>query len=662
MKKMLKKIITLFLLANMMILSSSPILAGEKGDIETSLITNLIYDSKDSDFLKIEKIIEKKVNTYTYYIPYESNSDVITITYYNDLDKERITQTLKVYTKKTVSGISAQEKEVINYTIEDNPELSSFIITVPLTSDIKTGQKNESIVRYETDAFFRKLGEITVIRFPSYTVEDGKMPAFIEKGTTTNKNNYINNIYVNKAITDAVKVSSKNTKVTDTAGYNVYTLQNEDVFTKSNHYVLFGDKQMLRFKIEQVALKSDNFTPTQLSNIYSALSKNVYKIMVPRDTSQISQELNYKSINPAPKNTENTKDGNTILNIETSANKTQTITIEGYIKMEFKNDDYSLIDSMPLEDYYDKVKIDGSLGSYLQEDKQYWQTSNDKIQKIALDLKNKSTTIGQLIYNTYDYTTTNLSYSYDKANNKIPNNRQGAYKVLFENAPSVCMEYSDVLTTLLRANGVPTRTVAGYTLDDDQTTIDEEGDRITHEWIEAWIPDFGWLALDATWGSPDNRYIGYILDRIILYTTSSLSDKNNSTISVYTADKKFKYGDYKFDIELLNEEDYYQAIGDSTTAQQIIEQNKQFEIDLEKYKNLEEEDKEAAFYIMDKIDTLIKTSIIGRVFLISLPLLALILLISLISSVIRWMFGKNKPSKLIEQKPELKKKPKKLTK
>src|SRR5690606_18914749 len=56
-----------------------------------------------------------------------------------------------------------------------------------------------------------------------------------------------------------------------------------------------------------------------------------------------------------------------------------------------------------------------------------------------------------------------------------------------------------------------------------------------HQWVQVWLPQYGWLSVDPTWGESNRTYIGSDLDHILWYTVGSNSDEISDTI-VYTAD------------------------------------------------------------------------------------------------------------------------------
>ncbi|MHB9154557.1 MAG: transglutaminase-like domain-containing protein [Endomicrobiales bacterium] len=71
-----------------------------------------------------------------------------------------------------------------------------------------------------------------------------------------------------------------------------------------------------------------------------------------------------------------------------------------------------------------------------------------------------------------------------------------------------CSDFSDVMVTLLRAKGVPARTVDGY-------LMDYGNDTPLHTWVEAYTPEHGWVPFDPLLGhlkkvSFDRLYPNYL--------------------------------------------------------------------------------------------------------------------------------------------------------
>jgi transglutaminase-like putative cysteine protease len=61
----------------------------------------------------------------------------------------------------------------------------------------------------------------------------------------------------------------------------------------------------------------------------------------------------------------------------------------------------------------------------------------------------------------------------------------------------VCQDFAHIMTTLVRGVGIPCRYVSGY-LSPDAKSPDRSTASATHAWIEAWLPELGWIGFDPT--------------------------------------------------------------------------------------------------------------------------------------------------------------------
>jgi transglutaminase-like putative cysteine protease len=61
----------------------------------------------------------------------------------------------------------------------------------------------------------------------------------------------------------------------------------------------------------------------------------------------------------------------------------------------------------------------------------------------------------------------------------------------------VCQDFAHIMTALARQVGIPCRYVSGY-LFHHAGSLDRSHDGATHAWVEALLPDFGWVGFDPT--------------------------------------------------------------------------------------------------------------------------------------------------------------------
>ena len=65
----------------------------------------------------------------------------------------------------------------------------------------------------------------------------------------------------------------------------------------------------------------------------------------------------------------------------------------------------------------------------------------------------------------------------------------------------VCTDYSNLFMGFCRAVGIPVRSVLGYGLrSSDEDLYQDISAATSHAWTEVWMPDYGWLTVDPTWG------------------------------------------------------------------------------------------------------------------------------------------------------------------
>ena len=61
----------------------------------------------------------------------------------------------------------------------------------------------------------------------------------------------------------------------------------------------------------------------------------------------------------------------------------------------------------------------------------------------------------------------------------------------------VCQDFSHIMIALVRGLGVPCRYVSGYLFQENLGTV-RSSSAATHAWVEAWLPDLGWVGFDPT--------------------------------------------------------------------------------------------------------------------------------------------------------------------
>ena len=118
---------------------------------------------------------------------------------------------------------------------------------------------------------------------------------------------------------------------------------------------------------------------------------------------------------------------------------------------------------------------------------------------------------------------------------------------LFKTKRGFCEHYSSSFAFLLRAAGIPTRIVVGYQGGEWSPNQDSWQVRQmdAHAWVEAWLPNKGWIMLDPTGAVAPQR-----IEKGMSDLAQNVEVWGNSPLS------NFKYNNYKLFSQLRNMADY----------------------------------------------------------------------------------------------------------
>lgn len=101
----------------------------------------------------------------------------------------------------------------------------------------------------------------------------------------------------------------------------------------------------------------------------------------------------------------------------------------------------------------------------------------------------KSLTPLQVAKELNDYVFNN--FSYNKGITDVETTLDEVWKL----KAGVCQDFAHILLVMLRMIEIPSRYVSGYICPNKSGM---RGEGATHAWVEAYIPDYGWLGLDPT--------------------------------------------------------------------------------------------------------------------------------------------------------------------
>jgi transglutaminase-like putative cysteine protease len=158
-----------------------------------------------------------------------------------------------------------------------------------------------------------------------------------------------------------------------------------------------------------------------------------------------------------------------------------------------------------------------------------------------------------------------LTYS-----DSLPSEEKGA-KWAYDNQMGDCSEYSTLMITLLRCQGIPARKVTGFVISADSTMQPYIGQKWTffsnsnsqtnilgHAWVEYYVPNIGWIACDPTWNEEVDyfNHIDYLRFNFNIgawFSIPQLSDESEfpHPCLVYEGDSSFDY-EYNFKVVVIS--------------------------------------------------------------------------------------------------------------
>ena len=115
--------------------------------------------------------------------------------------------------------------------------------------------------------------------------------------------------------------------------------------------------------------------------------------------------------------------------------------------------------------------------------------SADAIQEILRSIDCNHKTVKQIVEACSAYIFSGFKYI------KGITNIETTVDEILEHRSGVCQDFAHVLLQLLRTMGIPSRYVSGYICPNKNGM---RGEGATHAWVEAWIPQLGWIGIDPT--------------------------------------------------------------------------------------------------------------------------------------------------------------------
>lgn len=225
------------------------------------------------------------------------------------------------------------------------------------------------------------------------------------------------------------------------------------------------------------------------------------------------QEVFVQNLNPLPLKIEKDLDGNVLASYKLDYNEKKDVKFTGFAKVLMQETKGSQPNSYP---------------QYLLPAK-YWEVNDPKINEVLNQIFNSSDWSNlsnwQKIKDVYNFVVNNLAYNQAV---ETRNQRLGALQTLDNKDKAFCLEYTDLLITLLRSAGIPAKEIDGWANDS------------LHTWVEIYDDKKGWFMVDPTWESSSKQdYFDFLdFDHLALAVKGLDSEKPIPAGMYSTNDKK----------------------------------------------------------------------------------------------------------------------------
>jgi transglutaminase-like putative cysteine protease len=611
-KKKTKLVIFLLtLLLSATLLSTSSTKANAAVDFTIDTDTKITY-SNGYDYLTIKETVTIGVNHSSYYLPAGSvqKFEIPDFQFVKD-NSERNFKT---------NSVSVKDKygKTLSFTIKNNDD--HILVTTNQNRDVNPGETFTFVFSYKTHELVDQTGNIYSLFIPGLPKNMKQINR--DTNSLTTQYNYTTNVEIEGEDTEISYIQPETYALSPVYSDNIATLNIPTQQRIGNTtWLQIGTKQYYHFKMIQKSPKTDNITPDGLGVVGEYLSTNIFELPLPKEHPETSQKVYIESISPDPQTINRDDQGNLIAVFETPANEETEIIIEGYISLE-----NSLMETQDhtLSEYFDNLESNSSAlveyEKYIQSDK-YWESDSSAISEEAAKLKAESTSILDLISNNYDFVINHLEYSTSKLATDS-NIRTGALSA-YNGSAAVCMEYSDLAIALFRSQGIPARAAVGYGNDPtgNENSIvsgDLAKQEIGHQWVQVWIPEYGWYSVDPTWGESGRTYLGANLDHVLWLTMASAEDENLGGTSVSSADTVGvnQLSAYEVYMEALSQDEF--------NALKIEDSSIELSSYVNRYEDLE----------YSEVSYFLKGTLAGRAIIFIAPILGVILVVSALSLLI----------------------------
>jgi len=188
----------------------------------------------------------------------------------------------------------------------------------------------------------------------------------------------------------------------------------------------------------------------------------------------------------------------------------ESVTLNQKYIVKLNEVSFNSIDSSEIGEYDTSDEIFALYCNYSEE---YYEKGDFNINATSYGIVNPGDNPVVKARKIYDWVGKHLEYG-----NNLPAEEMGA-KWAYENQIGDCSEYSSLMVTLLRCQGIPARKVVGTLITNEAYTNpyigqewsffyrrDGKSNISNHAWIEYYVPNIGWIACDPTWGDNEGSF------------------------------------------------------------------------------------------------------------------------------------------------------------
>jgi hypothetical protein len=413
--------------------------------------------------------------------------------------------------QQRVRGISVQSDAASTRSLPFTTSISDGALQVKIPYYENLSDDNELVftVSYKTDLYVLSEGGILEVAYPGLS-KDFKTKTPHEKEGYDEVTSYGVTFLVPASVGEIASVypvptSQKNVNKRTTITYGASALVGKSV------KIITGKERRVKFVLSGNTYATNLNTPDFVKDMLV----NFVDVALP--TQQVGTEFSnqtilYSKIEPFPTKLWVDADGNLIARFPVSAAQEGKITIEGYAIIR-KGE---VVATLPNELI---SSIPASFEQYLKPEPLYWQSDNPVIQEAAKGITDVGNRELSTLKQALAFVSNKLSYPGEIASYDLQ--RLGAVKAL-EKKVGVCMEYSDLLLSLLRAKKIPARAVYGDGLG---SRVDRTLEGIGHQWVGVWFPGHGWVPVDPTWSDEGPELIGHDFDHLVWYVASTSANE-----------------------------------------------------------------------------------------------------------------------------------------